>query len=159
MIKELWFLNFKHDLFLFKEGGKIEVIYGVESQQTRFSLKAHEEAVVSIKVKKVVYVRPPWPNDQTLFVKHLKVCFSNIVWTFGHVTKHCLQAEFSLKIWKHFLVDENRECLTSNVLRRGQTEVWRTMFKRLATSQNIALQAKFSENFFWNLKTFFAWRK
>ncbi len=78
---------------------------------------------VSLAVR--AYIVRSWPNDQTLFVKHL----SSIVWTFGHVTegfltrknKQNLLHDIFEKVQKHCLLDASKKYLTSTVLRRSQT--------------------------------------
>ncbi len=38
----------------------------------------------------LLILRPwPWLNDQSLFIKHLRYCFTSNVWQFGDVAKHC----------------------------------------------------------------------
>ncbi len=73
----------------------------------------------------------PWPNDQTLFVKHLK-CASKVFEQLATAQKIYYKQKRSLlrdlrekqsflKSSNHFLLDASKECLTGNVSGRGRT--------------------------------------
>ncbi len=77
-----------------------------------------------LKVSRLLTITRPWPNDQTLFVKHLKFSYQTQCLTVWLHQKSCSSKIFLLDssmkcFWK--LSKTNERCLPSNVLWHSQT--------------------------------------